>query len=369
MSPPGSVTQGKEVRDGADIAAEIINNAGGALGSRLELLYEDTSGVPEKGRSAVEKLITSDGVVAIAGEHASSVTLANIDVANRYGIPVVNTNAWTDAVRLKGYDNVVNPSNWNSKVAEAQPDIIAAVGAKNVVALAENTDYGIGQAEALKGFLERKDPSIRYSSKVLDRAGRDFSPTMLELRRERPDMVVPILLPPTAYLVLNQLNEQGIAPTPSTMIFDGAAIADNPDFWDNVGDAGRYLLAFGLYHPKMNLPPFGQSVRDEYKRRNGREPSRLILQSADSILLVSEAVKKAGTTEKTALVKALQDSQVEGTRGVITFSKEPGVLFQQWVDIPYVIFQITERNQPPEETELIVGPGQPLDPAKIQKPR
>jgi branched-chain amino acid transport system substrate-binding protein len=67
MSPPGSVAQGKEVRDGLTIAQEMINKQGGVLGKKIEILYEDHQGIPEKGRAAVEKLITRDKVVAITG--------------------------------------------------------------------------------------------------------------------------------------------------------------------------------------------------------------------------------------------------------------------------------------------------------------
>src|SRR5262249_57515690 len=125
MSPPGSVTQGKEVRDGLTLAQEILAKRGGVLGRKIELLYEDTQGIPEKGRAAVEKLITRDKVVAIVGEHASSVTLADIEVAHRYNIPLMNTNAWSDAVRLKGYAQVFNRANYNSPVPDAIRYVIA----------------------------------------------------------------------------------------------------------------------------------------------------------------------------------------------------------------------------------------------------
>ena len=56
-----------------------------------------------------------------------------------------------------------------------------------------------------------------------------------------------------------------------------------------------------------------------------------------------------------------------GVRGPLTFSKEPGYKFQQWVDIPYVNYQLTEVNQPVSKSNLIQGPGQPLNVGKLQK--
>src|SRR3954462_3522660 len=83
QSPPGSVVQGAQVKDGLEIMKDLINAHGGVLGRPIKLVYEDNQGVPEKGRAAAEKLITSDKVVAITGGHQSSVCLAEIEVAHR----------------------------------------------------------------------------------------------------------------------------------------------------------------------------------------------------------------------------------------------------------------------------------------------
>ena len=87
QSPPGSVVQGTQVRDGLEVVKDMINKQGGVLGRPIALVYEDDQGIPEKGRAAVEKLITRDKVVAIVGPHQSSNCLAEIEVAKRYDIP------------------------------------------------------------------------------------------------------------------------------------------------------------------------------------------------------------------------------------------------------------------------------------------
>ena len=78
QSPPGSVVQGTQVKDGMEILKDMVNAKGGVLGRPIKLLYEDNQGIPEKGRAATEKLIASDKVVAMAGGHQSSVCLAEI---------------------------------------------------------------------------------------------------------------------------------------------------------------------------------------------------------------------------------------------------------------------------------------------------
>ena len=369
QSPPGSVVQGVQVKDGLEIVKDMINAKGGVLGRQIRLVYEDNQGVPEKGRSATEKLISKDKVVAVTGGHQSSVCLAEVEVAHRYEVPYINTNCWSDDVRKKGYAEVFNPGNYNTRVSTAMAETIAAMGVKTVVAFAENTDYGLGQAKLLAELVKQKAPQTSFKYETMDRAGKDFTPAVLALRANPPDMVINIMLPPAAYILMNQLYEQGVAPSARTWSYDGAGIADYPDFWQNVKDAGKYMVSFGLYHPQMDVPQVGKDVAAEYTKRTKSEPNRLIFQAADSLLLIVDAIRQAKSADPKAITKALQDIKFSGVRGPLTFSKEPGYKFQQWVDIPYVNYQLTEVNQPVSKSNLIQGPGQQLSVGKLQRPK
>lgn len=368
QSPPGSVVQGTQVKAGLEIARDMLNEQGGILGRKVELVMEDGQGLPEKGRSAAEKLITRDGVVAITGEHQSSNVLAEIEVAKRYNIPYVNTNGWSDAIREKGYRQVFNPANYNTRVSQAMASVLADMDVDSVVTFAENTDYGIGQAELLGKYLAEKAPDIDFRYETLDRQSKDFMPAVLPLKANPPDVVVNILLPPAAYILMNQLYEQGVAPSATTWLYDGAGLADYPDFWDNVGEAGRTLLEFGLYHPAMSMPPLGEKVSEAYTERYGKEPNRLIFQAADSLFLLAEAMNRAGTTDADPVIETLQGIEYTGTRGTITFSDEPGYSFQQWLEVPFVTYQLTETGQPVSEAPLVQKAGQSLDPDLLVRP-
>src|SRR5690606_37673082 len=353
QSPPGSVIQGPEVLRGLEIARDLFNEAGGVLDRPIELIVEDTQGIPERGRAAVEKLITSDNVVALTGEHQSSVCLAQIGLAARHNVPFINTNCWSDDVRKEGHPQVFSPNMYNSRVATAMAEVIAGLGVDSVFALAENTDWGIGQAEALDQLLEETGADIDYQYEILDREARDFTPVVQGVRGADPDLIAMIMLPPAAYVVLNQLNEQGVIPSEDTWLFEGGGLFSYPDFWDNVRDAALYGIYFDLYHTEMALTDFGAQVRDEYMKRHDGTPSRLVFQAADSLRLIKEAIANTGGTDPDAMIEWLQQAEVPGTRGTITFSDEPGILFQQWVETPYVTYQVTELDQTLEETTLI----------------
>jgi branched-chain amino acid transport system substrate-binding protein len=119
----------------------------------------------------------------------------------------------------------------------------------------------------------------------------------------------------------------------------------------------------------MPMPKIGKDVAAEYTKRTKNEPNRLIFQAADSLLLIADAIKEAKSTDPKAVTKALQSMKYEGVRGALQFSHDPGYKFQQWVEIPYVNYQLTDVNQPVSKSNLIQGPGQPLAVNKLQKPK
>jgi len=368
QSPPGSVVQGTQVKDGMEIVKDLVNAKGGVLGRPIKLVYEDNQGIPEKGRAATEKLITSDKVVALAGGHQSSVCLAEIEVAHRYKVPYVNTNCWSDEVRKRGYPEVFNTSPYNTLVSSTMSTTLAAMGVKRVVAFAENTDFGIGQAKLTGEMLKQKAPQIEYKFETLDRSSKDFTAALLPLRANPPDVIVLSMLPPAAYLVMNQVYEQGLAPSPKTILYDGSSLADYPDFWQNVKEAGKYMLSFALYHPQMKQPPLANEVAAEYKKRTGNDINRLVLQAADSLELVIQGLRVANSTEPDKLINAMRTMKFDSLRGVSGFSTEPGYGYQQWLEIPFVNYELTAEKQPIGQTVMIQAPGQKFDPTKIIRP-
>src|SRR4029077_20114981 len=78
-------------REGAELAVDEINNAGGLLGGRkIKLLVEDDQSKPDEASNAVTKWITQDKVVGVIGEVASRRSLAAGPVCQKYQTPMVS---------------------------------------------------------------------------------------------------------------------------------------------------------------------------------------------------------------------------------------------------------------------------------------
>ncbi len=358
FSPPGSIAQGSEAVAGIKLAVEMINEKGGLLGRKVEVKFEDSMGIPEKGRAATEKLIVKEKVSLIVGGNHSSVCMAMSEVAHSYKVPFVNVNCWADAIREKGYEEWFNTSVNNSRISVGGAEFVKSLGVKRVVALAENTDFGIGLARGFQKYLKTIAPEIQCKYTVLDREAKDFTPAILELKKDPPDVVVTIMDPPAGYIIINQLYEYGVAPTSKTLLLDLDALAELPDFWDNIKQAGKYLTGIALFHPSMKLTDLGKEVRKRHRQKTGREASRVVFQGFDAIWLAAKAVEKAGSLEPDAVIKAMREIKVEGTRGTISMNLEKGPFFQQWVEVPYSIIQFTEVQQPLAKAPIVFPPEQ-----------
>ena len=85
LSGAGAVA-GTNFHDGAHLAVDEINAAGGILGKKIEMTDMDTQTDPMTSRALVQKAIDS-GAYAIMGTIYSGSTIVNMMVAQQAGVP------------------------------------------------------------------------------------------------------------------------------------------------------------------------------------------------------------------------------------------------------------------------------------------
>lgn len=354
LSPPGTPALGQELRDAMQLAVDDINAAGGINGKKLKLIYEDSAGAPEKGQAAVEKLITKDKVVAIAGEGHSSAALAEIEVAKKNNIPIVISEAWSDTITEKGYPNVFRVAPNNSMFAKKVVGFIQQFGYKRVAIMVEDTDFGIGNEKLLGQALKKL--GIEYKSQVINREAKDFVPQLLELKQFKPDIILNLFTGVGSYLIVKQAKEQDIAPTPGCTMLMGGADAAYPEIWQTVGKAAQYVVWQSPYTPKAKFTDKTQTVMAAYTKKYNHTPTYATLHAYDSILVIADAIKRANSTKPEDIIKAMQTTKLVGTRGEISFPQEKGVDFQNWL-ADLLFLQYTEVNQKAEAAEIVYPVG------------
>ena len=93
---------GQSTKNGAEMAADEINKAGGIDGRTIQIIVEDDQGEPNKAATVVTKLINQDKVMAILGEVASSNSLAAAPKAQEAKVPMISPSSTNPAVTQVG---------------------------------------------------------------------------------------------------------------------------------------------------------------------------------------------------------------------------------------------------------------------------
>ncbi len=355
LSAPGGVETGQAVVDGARIAAEEINAAGGVLGKKLELVIGDTSGQPEKGTTVMERLITRDKVVAVAGEAHSSVALAEIEVAHRHNIPIVIAEAWSDSITEKGYPEVFRLTVSNSLIYSKAASWIKDAGFKHVAVIGENSDWGLGVIQVFKDNLVQA--GVKVTAMSAERTVTDFTPQLMQLKSLQPpvDFLVDGFTGTGELLMIKQAHQIGFAPSKNTAVLGAGMDTLYPNFWDTVGQAGVYVLSNPAGLPGIPKTSVSEKFGQAFKAKFNREPDAVAMEGYDCVMVLAKAIGEKKSTAGKDIIVGLEAIQWEGTRGTVKFSteKNPPWAYHMWMDVPVFIIQYTEFKQDPSKAAIL----------------
>ena len=355
LSPPGGVQTGVSLRDGMIVAVNEINDKGGLLGRKVELFMEDTSGVPEKGVAAYERLTSKEKVVAVTGSAHSAVCAAVGPVANRTKIPFIAGECWSDNVTAAQIPQVFRITVANSLVYAIAADWVKAVGFKHVAIIGENSDWGLGVIDVFKNNLQATGTKV--TSFTAERTVSDFTPQLLQIKRAnpRPDLLIAGFTGAGLLQMLRQSYDLGLAPSKQTAVFAAGQDVLEPEFWDTMGADGIYVIANPPGLRGKPDTPSSRTFSKAFKQLTGRPSNAVAMEGYDGIMVIVEAIKAAKSTDPEAISNALRELKWEGTRGTIYFPQktEPAWAFQQWPDVPIFVIQYDKANQTPENAQIL----------------
>jgi branched-chain amino acid transport system substrate-binding protein len=355
LSPPGGVQTGESLRDGMKVAVDELNAAGGLLGNPVELIVEDTSGVPEKGVAAFERLATKENVVAVTGSAHSAVCAAVGPVAQKYSIAFIAGECWSDNVTGAQIPEVFRITVANSLVYSVAADWVKEVGFKHIAIIGENSDWGLGVIDVFKNNLEGTGAEV--TSFTAERTVTDFTPQLLQLKRAdpQPDLLIAGFTGAGLLQMLRQAYDLDLAPTKQTAVFAAGADVLEPEFWKTMGKDGTYVIGNPAGLPGKPDTPLSQTFGTAYQELTGRPANSVAMEGYDGVMVIAEAIKAAGSADRGKITETLRDLKWEGTRGTIYFpaKTEPAWAFQQWPEVPIFVIQYDQPDQLPEEAQIL----------------
>ena len=304
-------------RNGAMLAVEQINGAGGVLGKPILLLAEDDRGEASEAASSVSKLITRDHVVALIGEQASSRTLAAAPIAQSYGVPLISPTSTNEEVTKKG-DYIFRACFIDAYQGRAVADFARRnLKAQTAAILTDaKSDYSVGLAQAFRRSFESLGGRITSELKYSE-GDSDFSAQLTAIRPERPDVLFVPGYYTDAGLIARQAKSLGLV---TTLL--GADGWDSPKLVE-IGGAAMEGTYFANHYSVDDPAPAVRRFVEAYKARFGAEPDSIAASSYDAMRLLADAITRAGSTEGKRVRGALASTRdFAGVTGTITMDAE-----------------------------------------------
>ena len=306
---------GQAQKYGYEMALDEIN-AMGILGKRLELEYQDDTSKPEVASLTVEKLADRDDIVAIMGAYSSSATFPAAAVADRYHIPMLCPSATTDEITRQGYLWVFRVCAAASDYGRTLVEFLTNVASAHKLAVVyENTQFGSSVARAALEQAPGAGIDI-VAFEAYDQGGTDFTPLLTRVKSNQPDAVLFVSYLADATLLMRQSKEMDLNPKVFTA---GGAGFSLPDFLKGAGDTAEYTISVTQWTPDAKWTG-SREWADKFRARWNYEPSYHSVQAYMSLVILADAIGRAGSTDRTSVRDAIKATKLDSIFGPIHFN-------------------------------------------------
>lgn len=292
------------VTEGAEYAVRELNAKGGILGKKVELLIEDDQGKPDVSATVARKL-NDAGVAFLFSASLTTATMQAQSVSLESKTPHMTPSNSGDTLTTQ----VNNPNFWQTgPLASTQIATLLAYARdkkfKRVALITENSDLGQLTNRFFKASLEKNNIEI-VAEEVVPRGSTSAVPQMQKIRAAKPDAIfITGIVTSENLLMLRAYRQFGmkmpilanynlsvpIYMTAGKGLLNGVAFVDA---WDPAKPQVKQFIT-------------------GYKKTMGKDPFNLHGYGYDGVMMVAEAIKRAGGTDKEKVREAMQ-----ATRGYV----------------------------------------------------
>ena len=289
------------------------------LGKRVELIYQDDTSKPEVATLTVEKLSDRADVVALMGAYTSSATFPATAVADRYHIPMICPSAITDEITRQDYKWIFRVCAAASDYGRMLVEFLSQVAdAHKLAVVYENTQFGSSVARAALEQAPRAGIEI-VAYEAYDQGGTDFTPLLTRVKSAEPDAVLFVSYLADATLLIRQSKEIDLNPK---VFAAGGAGFSLPDFLKGAGETAEYTISVTQWTPDAKWTGSREWAEKFRARYNfSYEPSYHSVQAYMSLMILADAIERAGSTERTAVRDAIKTSKLDSIFGPIHFNE------------------------------------------------
>jgi branched-chain amino acid transport system substrate-binding protein len=300
-------------RWGFEIALDEVNAAGGVLGKKVELLAYDNRCNPSEAVNVANKLIEAK-VVAILGAHCSSATLATMPLIATAKVPFVEGIASSPKItELSGSGG----NDWSFRINPSDDDMMQALGLylkdqgakfKRIAVLGEDSDFGRGGAAAFASVAKKNGIEI-ISTDFHPQSYPDFTALLTRMQQSHPDGIALFQLAGDQINFLRNAMQLGVR-IPYIGRFDPGG--SNAQIIKAGGMEGS--ITAWTYSDLVDTPS-NKVFAAEVEKRHHSTPVLQTWAGYDTMRIVLQAIKDAGSTDPVAIRDALKKIQFTNVMG------------------------------------------------------
>ncbi|CAN7784216.1 penicillin-binding protein activator [Caballeronia sp. LjRoot34] len=313
----GSVAyNGQADVNGAKLAVQQVNKAGGVLGRPVDLIVEDGQCNPANSVDAAEKLIGRDKVVALIGAFCSSSTAAIMPVASKYKIPLITGVSSEADLTERGNHYFFRAAETDGLLAQAFAPLLAKqLQLKQVAYVGVNDDWGRGSVQEFQQALQKvgtKTASVDY----FDHGTTDFYTLLTKLRASEADGLFVAAETQDGSILVKQIKELGL----NIKVFGVGSWATS-DFVGLAGPAAEGIYAAVPYASSLPTPANTAFV-SKYSAAYQSAPGKYSASGYNAVNILLEAIKRAGGTDPEKIRQALTQTDYQAPNGTYLFTSK-----------------------------------------------
>ncbi|MEV7008976.1 branched-chain amino acid ABC transporter substrate-binding protein [Streptosporangium sp. NPDC051022] len=295
----GEAAIGPYMSNAARLAVDEINARGGVLGRKLELRTADDACDAQSAAAGAGKLVT-EGVAISVGGYCSGATLPTLPIFGKAGIPMIIPAANSQELVDQRLKHVFLINGTGSQQAAAAEKWITKKDAKRVALVHDNTSYSKDIAVRAKALLDAPGGAEAVLVEAVTPKESDYSANVTDILAAEPDFVYWTGYFQEGGLIARQLRQAGYRG--SIMVADGAV---SPKLVEIAGaDAAE-----GVYATMTQTPETLRGAEkwiSAYRAGYGADPGPYSNQAYDAVRLAAEAITRAGGTDGTKVIAALE---------------------------------------------------------------
>ncbi len=322
------------------MALEEINAKGGVLGKKIEVISRDDAGKPGDAVKIAEEMLVNDKVAMIGGTFLSNVGLAVTDFALQKKMfflaaePLADQVVWEKGNR---YTFRLRPSVYMQ--AAMLVEEAAKSKAKKWATIAPNYAYGQDAVKSIVALLKKARPDVEIVVQQWPALGRiDAGAEVQALLGAAPEAIYNVTFGGDLAKFVKEGNARGLFKDRTVV----SLLSGEPEYADPLGaEMPENWIVTGYPWSKIETPDHGMFLK-AYQAKYNDYPRLGSVVGYAWMHAAADIIKKAGSTDTEALIKAARGIELKSPMGPYMFR----AIDQQSTMGAYVGLTAVENGKP-----------------------